>query len=77
MPLEGLRTDCDKSLVMRTVNIIGIALIIIGLIMIFGPIALFEPGSSIENIISGIVFTITWIPGLISVIVGIILYRMK
>jgi hypothetical protein len=53
LPLEGLRTDCDKSLVMRTVNIIGIALIIIGLIMIFGPIALFSPtDTSLENIIS-------------------------
>jgi hypothetical protein len=63
---------------MRTVNIIGIVLIIIGLIMIFGPIALFSPtDTSLENIISGIIFTITWIPGLLSVIVGIILYRMK
>lgn len=61
---------------MGALRALGLILLIIGVLLLFGPIVLFVFGLG-GMFVGSILLAVTWLPGLIFIVVGAWLYRKE
>jgi len=59
---------------MGALKVLGLILLIMGVLLLFGPIALSFFGIG-GMFIGGLILTVSWLPGIIFIVVGAWLYR--
>lgn len=61
---------------MGALQVLGLILLIIGVLLLFGPLLLSVFGLG-GLLVGGIIASMTWLPGLIFIVIGAWLYRKK